>query len=245
MLKNSLNIIITESGLFNERGIWKKFCYITGVYYHKLYNELYSIGEIVTNSNNSFKEVIFYYQALLSIVNNDENRKKAFNVLKNCLNNFKIKYNVIENGDELLIFPPGDSRMDNALVVDTLLWMDKYPDAKKMWKKAIKLYDENDMEKASEIADLFRKTLETFFKEFFNINCSLENSKSIYGSYLKDHGITSEISNNLVNLISLYCDYNNHCAKHNDNTNKNVLEYIMYQTGNIMRLLFNIKNSNN
>lgn len=59
--------------------------------------------------------------------------------------------------------------------------------------------------------------------------------------YFKKNGIPKEISNNLIELLKMYTAYNNNFAKHNDKSGKNVLEYMMYQTGNIMRLLIQIK----
>ncbi len=90
----------------------------------------------------------------------------------------------------------------------------------------------NKEKQASEVADLFRKTLETFFKEYFSNNKSLENQYSEYGNILQKNGIPKEISNNLIDLLKMYTAYNNSFVKHNDKAGKNVLEYIMYQTSN-------------
>lgn len=97
----------------------------------------------------------------------------------------------------------------------------------------------------SNIADEFRKALESFFQEFFNSKKSLENYKSEYGKYLKDHGVPKEISNNFYIILNLYNTFINNYAKHHDRTSKNVLEYIMYQTGNIIRLLIIVKREKN
>ena len=65
--------------------------------------------------------------------------------------------------------------------------------------------------------------------------------KSEYGDYLKEKGVPSELSNNFEKLLDLYTKYINNYAKHHDKTSKNVLEYIMYQTGNLIRLLITLK----
>ena len=74
---------------------------------------------------------------------------------------------------------------------------------------------------------------------------SLENMISDYGSYLKNKGIPKEISNNFEKLLNQYTDFMNNYAKHHDKTSVNVLEYIMYQTGNIIRLLITLKKQEN
>ena len=65
--------------------------------------------------------------------------------------------------------------------------------------------------------------------------------KSEYGTYMKEKGVPPEVSNNLETLLQSYTNFMNGYAKHHDKTDKNVLEYIMYQTGNIIRLLITLK----
>ena len=92
---------------------------------------------------------------------------------------------------------------------------------------------------------MFRKALETFFQEFFNCSKSLENFKADYGNYLKQNGIPKEIAGNFEALLQAYTKFINNYAKHHDKTGKNVLEYLMYQTGNTMRLLLTLKQEDN
>lgn len=102
-------------------------------------------------------------------------------------------------------------------------------------------YAAEEKDKASDIADLFRKALEAFFQEFFAGGKTLENYKSDYGSYLKARGVPSSIINNFEVLLQAYTNFMNDCAKHHDATSDKVLEYLMYQTGNIMRLLITMR----
>ena len=143
------------------------------------------------------------------------------------LDSLNIKYEKELDDDGIFIFPKGAEELDDALVSEPLDWM--------------KAYAECTENNASDVSDLFRKALESFFQEFFNSEKSLENMISDYGSYLKNKGIPNEISNNFENLLNQYTDFMNNYAKHHDKTSVNVLEYIMYQTGNIIRLLITLK----
>ena len=60
-------------------------------------------------------------------------------------------------------------------------------------------------------------------------------------SGIKARGVPSEISNNFETLQKSYTDFMNNYAKHHNKTTRNVLEYIMYQTGNIIRFLITLK----
>ena len=56
---------------------------------------------------------------------------------------------------------------------------------------------------------------------------SLEK-RYLYGNYLKTKGVPAEVSNNLEAFLSLYTSFINNHAKHHDDTEGNVLEFIMY-----------------
>lgn len=152
-----------------------------------------------------------------------------------------ILYQVYDDEDGIFIFPKGNELLDKGEVEEPLSLLDSFPTSKKAFIKALKMYHDANSETASIVADQFRKALETFFKEFFCSDKSLENLKSEYGSFLKSHHIPSELSNNFESLLQSYTNFINNFAKHKDATSESVLEYIMYQTGNIIRLLITLK----
>ena len=131
--------------------------------------------------------------------------------------------------------------MDDALVSEPLEWLADYPESRKAFVKALKEYSETTPDNASDIADKFRKTLENFFQEYFGGNKSLENYKNAYGTYLKSQGVPKEVSGNFETLLQAYTSFMNNYAKHRDATSNRLLEYLMYQTGNIIRLLITLK----
>lgn len=75
----------------------------------------------------------------------------------------------------------------------------------------------------------------------FRVKTEFTILKSIYGNYLFKAGIPKEIASNFETLLQTYCNFMNGYAKHHDKTELNVLEYLMYQTGNIIRLLITLK----
>lgn len=168
-------------------------------------------------------------------------RKEQFELLKGFLDELNIQYEIITDEDGYFIFPKGAKELDNALVSAPLEWLSSYPNSRKEWISALKDYANLTDDNASDVADKFRKALERFFQEFFGKTKSLENLKSEYGAYLKARGVPSEISNNFETLQKSYTDFMNNYAKHHNKTTRNVLEYIMYQTGNIIRLLITLK----
>lgn len=61
---------------------------------------------------------------------------------------------------------------------------------------------------------------------------------------MKKKGVPVELSNNFETLLQSYTNFINEYAKHQDKTSKDILEYIMYQTGNLIRLIITLKSKN-
>lgn len=224
------------------------FCNMTGtpMDHGALYGEGYrKVVSVLRKHNKNFLEFIAHYIAFINCQKDESHKqwtKENFkNALCNLLDEAHIPYDLLKDKNDYFLFPKGVEEFDASLVSDTLLWLKDYPLTQKAWTNALKSYSEATDETASETADKFRKTLERFFQEFFGSEKSLENLMSEYGTFLSSKGVPSELSNDLKKLLDSYTKYNNNYAKHHDKTSKCVLEYIMYQTGNLMRLMLTLK----
>ena len=194
----------------------------------------------------SITEMLFKYMALVNSLDyeNDKELKERLeeyliSALTGTFEHFKIPLEIVRDKDGYFAFPKGVKEFDDALVSEPLAWLSDYPLSEKAWGKALRSYSNGD--DPSQVADLFRKTLETFFGEFFQSKKTLENLKSEYGKFLKEQGVPAEIAGNFETLLHAYTQYMNGFAKHHDKTSINVLEYLMYQTGNIIRLLITVR----
>lgn len=204
---------------------------------------LMKLAYYLDKRRNEFRDFLSMLVFFLNIYSGKKAEKeKLWQDIRRILKDSHIQYDLLEDDGKVFIFPKGAKELDNALVSQPLEWLSDYPIARTSFVKALELYANSSDLNASNIADSFRKALETFFQKFFNSNKSLENLKCEYGKFLKSKAIPSEISNNFEKLLEQYTDFMNNYAKHHDKTSKNVLEYIMYQTGNIIRLLITLKN---
>lgn len=224
------------------------FCDTTGTpmkhgdIYYSGYN---LIIEILHKHTSSLEEFLAYYLAFVNCQKDSSNKKwtkeKFKNVICAMLNDSHLPFDIYKDKDGYFIFPKGAKELDDALVSEPLEWLKDYPVAHKAFVKAYKAYSDVTEDSASDVADLFRKALESFFQEFFVSDKSLENLKSEYGTFLSDKGVPGEIKNNFEKLLEAYTKYNNNYAKHHDKVCLNVLEYIMYQTGSLVRMLITLK----
>ena len=209
----------------------------------RIYMSRSDLCESITRYKSS-PEIVSRYIAFVNSIAKHFSKAYAKDVeslLTTSLNDLNISYECVEDEDGIFIFPQGAPELDEALVSAPLEWLNDYPDSRKAWIKALKDYADQTDENASDIADKFRKALEQFLQEFFGSERSLENLIPTYCDYLKEHSVPAEISNDFQKLIKSYTDYMNNYAKHHDRTSRKVLEYIMYETGNVIRLLITLK----
>ena len=244
MLRNKIATIIESSSLNDDYSAddYYRFCLMIGVRYKLSYHEeATKLADLFTKNELSVASAVSYYIAFVNTKTEIDNQKELIEALKECLDDLNIAYEVVEDFDGWFVFPKGAKELDNALVSQPLEWLGQYPRSRIAWIKALREYSEATEETASETADKFRKTLETFFQEFFCGSKSIENYKTDYGTYLKSKDVPKELSSNFETLLQAYTNYINNYAKHRDATSDKVLEYLMYQTGNIMRLLITLK----
>ena len=210
-------------------------------------NVWHEVMRIFNSNNRTIREFLSYYIFFVNCQNDnqaDSNRytkEELINLVCNCLKNTHIPYELKKEENNYFIFPKGAEELDNALVSDVSIWLKEYPLSHKAFVKALKEYSKLTDDNISTVADLFRKALETFFKEFFDSSKSLENLKSEYGNYMKSKDIPNELRSNFETLLQSYTSFNNGYAKHNDKSSKDALEYIMYQTGSLIRFIITLK----
>lgn len=242
MLSNNIATFIEDEQEFfsNEyyNEDYRRFCLLVGERYCPLDNGMRELSSHFNSKRLTINELIYNYTVLVSTCS--KKRRRLINVLSGFLEELEIPFEVLKDDDGYFILPKGVPAFDDALVSAPLQWLIAYPKAEKAWSKALREYSESNDKNASDVADLFRKSLETFFQEFFKSEKTLENLKSQYGDYLRGKGVPKEITSNFETLLQAYTNYMNNYAKHRDATSDTVLEYLMYQTGNIIRLLITL-----
>ncbi len=200
----------------------------------------------ILKTKNSIKEFLWYIIAFLNTISEDSANNSDDTSLKEGLKNLiiremnraKIPFDIFEYSDGYFIFPKGAKELDDVLISEPMEWLGSYPKSRKDFVKALKQY--YNSEDYSDVADNFRKALETFFKEFFNNDKNLKNNIDYFGDFLKRHGAIKEVSNTFMKMLDLYDKFNNKTSKHNNNINKDFLEYVMYGTFNFVRLLLTL-----
>lgn len=227
---------------------FNNFCFDAGIKIIPEYFSTYAersnvVFDFFKKETNDITRFLYYFTILLNASKaNSPERTHWQKAITLWATESGLALEFLVDGENVFIFPKGAKELDDALVSQPLEWLKAYPLAHKAFVKVLKDYVSVTESNASDVADGFRKALETFFQEFFSSSKSLENLKPEYGSFLKSYGVPKELANDFNTLLGAFTDYNNNYAKHHDKSSKNVLEYLLYQTGNIIRLLITLKN---
>lgn len=193
---------------------------------------------------NTLNEFLVHYIALTNSILLERNpkiltRKSFFNVACQTLKESHIPFDLLENNNEYFIFPKGAKELDDALVSQPLEWLNKYPQAHKTFCIALKQYA--DGEYIRDTADNLRKALEEFFQEFLENDKNLETNKTEICKYLGVQNVDPGICGLFQPLINSYKNINDRIAKHNDKVDEKLLEFLLYQTGVLIRMVLSVK----
>lgn len=191
-----------------------------------LFEHRLSMLEFLTNLSVIIKNEFF----------KDEENSFLIRMIKFGLDNNNLPFIVHEN----IVIPKGDEILDSEIVLYCLDALYKYKDAYKNFINALKQYYEGNYTRNS--ADNLRVTLEVLVKELISKpSFRLENSQRDLAPWLETNGVEVYLRNLICNTIKDYCTFQNEYVKHNDIIKKEYMEYLVYQTGVIVRFLLSVQ----
>lgn len=172
-----------------------------------------------------------------SIISRDI-KEELYENINEIIDLFGINVNILKEKNKYLLYPKGAKELDETLVNDVLVWLERYDISRKKFISALQKYQNKD--DIRHILDDLRFSLEKFIQEIVSNGKSLENNKSEIGKILKDKNINVEIANMYMKLFDYYTIYQNNNVKHNENCAYEEIEFMIYLTGSFMRLLLSI-----
>jgi len=250
-MKNIYNFLDSLNSLSNfNLGIeeYVNFCTTTGTFM-KIHAHSYieEIMNVLAVKMDVFKEFIAYYVAFInSLPNNDDcvySRKEIVGITQRFLNGAHIPVKIIVEDEKYFIFPKGAKELDDVLVSEPLEWLADYPNAHKTYCIALKQYSEGIY--IRDAADNLRKALEAFLQEFLGNSQNLESNKNNICRYLGEQGVDAGVSSLYKTIINSYKNINDRIVKHNDNIDEKLLEFLLYQTGILIRMTITVKKAEN
>lgn len=225
---------------------FKEYCDMVGIEYGFKYEYVLTrLNRSLAEVKENFKEFLYRFIALINCINDREKgikKRELLSILDRAFNESQILYAVLKDENNYFVFPKGSKELDEKLISEPLEWLNSYPNTYPLYVKTLKDYA--DDETPRDIADNLRKTLEMFLQEFFNNQKNLDKNISEAGKYLDEKNVDKDLKALFTTLLSNYNQANNSIAKHHDRIHKNMLEFVLYQTGTFIRTLIQLKKYN-
>ena len=242
---NLLKKIETDAASCFQHEEYFKFCNMVGIYEKDTHWYFESVLDFLERSFKTLEDFLSYYVAFMNCWNDKEyidiKRENLKNLLCNMLKESHIQYELVEDKDGIFFFPKGAKEFDDALISQPLEWLCEYPKARKTYTIALRQYADGVY--IRDVADNLRKALETFLQEFLGNAKNLETNKNEICKYLGEQSVDPGIVGLFQSLIAAYKNINDRIAKHNDCVDKKMLEFLIYQTGILIRMVITEKKS--
>ena len=223
-----------------------EFCNMTGTIFENWsseWNGYNYILKVLRANARDLREFLAFYIAFINCQKDKQykryTRENYKNLLCNMLNGAHIPYEVKADKDGYFVFPKGAKELDDALVSQPFEWLSDYPNARKTYEIALRQYSEETY--IRDVADNLRKTLEAFLQEFLGNEKNLETNKNEICKYLGKQDVDPGIAGLFQSLINAYKNINDRLVKHNDHLDKKLLEFLLYQTGVLIRMVISVK----
>lgn len=117
------------------------------------------------------------------------------------------------------------AKVNESLIEETTHWLGEYPEALEIYMNALQKYSHNNFERNT--LDDIRLSLEVLLKKILSNEKSLENQIALLGEYISNNGGSTELKNMFLKLVDYFSKYQNTYVKHNDNVNKDEIEFII------------------
>lgn len=245
LLSNKISTFLRYSEL-NEnysRDDYYFFCLYTGIHFDDPYDVHEELVEVFEDKyiSTSISELVSYYIGVVNSLHHttQDHKQAMLQTLQDFLDELNIGYELVYDEDGAFVFPKGAAELDDALISEPLEWIENYPATRKTFLIALRQYYEGIY--IRDVADNLRKALEAFFQEFLGNTKNLETNKNEIARYLSDQQVDAGIAGLFQPLINAYKNINDRIAKHNDAVDKKLLEFLVYQTGLLIRMVLVVK----
>lgn len=162
---------------------------------------------------------------------------KRQEMIKDLVNRSKCGFRLAKSEDNWVTFPEGEKFLDKKAVEEPLSFLNGKP--AELFGKALEDYSNN---KSVEAAEKTRRTLEEYFRQFFNSSkLGLDEGIRRYGKKLKDDNAPEHIRLFVIKQLNHLNSHYNDSSKHQSETKPYEAEYLIYSVGTILRFIDSIK----
>jgi hypothetical protein len=192
------------------------------------------------------KVIQFLFWALE--VNHNETQARASEIVKEIKRLSVLtpsaSFSVYKRGKQFIVYPSGDQFLDRGIIDCTLSELENYPEVAKSFERALNIYLRGETSQYRNLLDELRFALEQLLKKVLKNQTPLEKQKKELKTWFKSKGLHPQVVNLYEGLLNPYHQYQNDAVKHNEAFSLNEVEFMIYLTGNLMRLILKLVNRN-
>ena len=183
-------------------------------------------------NENNIQEFYRLIEVIFSLQFSDSRQKLSIiEQVKQAVEMSDLNVAVGESKGRIILYPKGEQKLDDELVNKTLLFLDLK--SNKHFENGLKFYQNK---KYKESAERLRQSVEEFLRHKLKNKKGLpENIKALQQT-LKDNS-QPEIRNIIFQVFTGLDKYFNEHSKHGDNVNEVENEFLIYQTGLLLRYI--------
>ena len=182
-----------------------------------------------------------YLQTIFWMKSISQDEKNAlFLMFREDILTSNIQITIKKIGHDIVFYPSGAKLLDKHLVDDVLDWTLDYKLTHASFLSALDKYQRNH--NTRNCIDDLRVSFEQLLKVILKNGKSLENQDTDLGQYLKNKLVSAEIRNMFFQMLKYYSLYQNKNVKHGINFKDFEIEFILYQTGSLIRFLITLEN---
>jgi tetratricopeptide (TPR) repeat protein len=151
-----------------------------------------------------------------------------------------VQIRVMKRGDTVILYSSGAKLLDQALIDETLAWLERRPKAARQFEEALRIFLLKDASKYRNLLDNLRFSVEQLLRSVLKNRKNLEKQKEALLRWLDERGVHQEIINMYNTLLEHFAQYQNAAVKHDEAYSASELEFMIYLTGVFMRFLLEL-----
>lgn len=150
-------------------------------------------------------------------------------------------FQIYKKGKQVIIYPYGDEFLDKGIIDCVLSGLEDYPKVAEPFEKALKIYQSGEISLYRNLLDNLRFALEQLLKKILNNEKSLENQNEPLEKWFKAKELHPQVLNLYKELLfNQYKKYQNDAVKHDEKYSVDEVEFMIYLTGNFIRLILQL-----
>ena len=197
---------------------------------------------IIDRLNSETDEKSFYQllEVILSLNIKDafaqtgiKTKQYLINKVKEAIEMSDVNVAIGQSENDIILYPKGEKKLDEELVNKTLSFLNK--ESNKHFEEALRFYQDK---KPIKSAESLRRSLEEFLRYKLENQKGLKQNIQVFQGKLKEQESQPEIRNIIFQTFDYLDNFFNEHSKHGDgNINEPENEFLIYQTGLLMRYI--------